>query len=218
MNLLRRLLVPATALLAMVTVLAAPASAEPSEQDTSWMTAAHQSNLAEIAAGQAAQENATTETVRNLGAMFIEHHTALDEELTAVADELGVSLPDSPTEQQQAELDAVKAEEGENFDTAWIAQQIGAHQKSKAAGQQEIAQGQDPTVVGLAEAAAPVIQQHLDALLAAADAYGVPVEVPSGTSGTAAASTTLVGGVLLAAGVLALMASLVLVLRRRSGA
>jgi len=39
------------------------------------MVAAHQSNLAEIARGNAALEQASTQQVRDLGQMFVDTHT-----------------------------------------------------------------------------------------------------------------------------------------------
>ena len=218
MSLVRRLTLAVGALFAALTLLAAPALAAPSKQDTAWMVAAHQGNLAEIAAGKAAQEQAATEDVKRLGAMFIKMHTALDADLTAAAGKLGVSLPGAPTPKQKAELAAVAAHDGKAFDTAWIAQQLAAHQMSKANGQKEIANGDDATVVKLAKASAPVIQQHLDELAMAADTYGVPKSVPSGTGGQAAQSPMLLGGVLIAGGALATVMSVVLVSRRRTHA
>jgi putative membrane protein len=199
-------------------VLAAPALAAPSEQDTTWMVAAHQSNLAEIAAGQAAQQRATTDTVRRLGQMFIDMHTQLDAELTAAAGQLGVQLPGSPTQQQQQELAAVTANQGQAFDTAWIAQQLTAHRRSAAAGEQELARGSDPTVLQLARAAAPVIQQHLNELRAAADQYGVPTSVPGGTGGQVAGSTRTTGVLVAVTGALLVALSAVALLwsRRRA--
>lgn len=198
------------ALTALVTV-AGTASAAPSQQDTAWMVSAHQSNLAEIAAGTAAQQSATTDTVKSLGQMFVQMHTDLDAKLTAAAQQLGVQLPDAPSPAQQQSLAAVTAKTGPAFDSAWIAQQLAAHQASRAAGQKELTQGSDPAVKALAEAAAPVVQQHLDSLKQAAGQYGVPTEVQAGSGGQAAAmpwssgiglALAAVGMVLVAAGAL----------------
>src|SRR3712207_3444 len=139
-------------LAAVAAVLLAPGTAQAAlnEQDRQWMVAAHQSNLAEIAAGRAAQREATTDTVRELGQMFIEHHTRLDRQLTAAAEELDVDLPDAPSPAQREQLAAVAANSGQAFDTAWIAQQIASHRQSKALGAEELAEGQDPTAKSLA--------------------------------------------------------------------
>ena len=122
-----------TAALVGTTLLAAtPASAAPSGQDTTWMKAAHQSNLAEIAAGTAAQQSATTDDVRKLGAMWIQMHTELDTSLKTAAQQSGVDLPDAPTADQQSQLAAVKEKSGQDFDTAWIAEEVGGHSTTLA--------------------------------------------------------------------------------------
>jgi len=205
MTRMRRATLVLGAALSASLLFASPALAQVSAQDTEFMVAAHQSNLAEIAAGQAAQRQATTGTVRELGAMFIEMHTALDADLTAAAGQLGVQLPTEPNAQQRQELAAVAANAGAAFDTAWIAQQLGSHQRSQANGERELANGSDDTVIGLARASAPVIAQHLASLREAAGQYGVPTSVPGGTGGQAAAPVSRTAGVALAAVGLALV-------------
>jgi putative membrane protein len=196
---------------------ASPAAAAPSDQDTTWVKAAHQSNLAEIAAGQAAQQSATNDDVKNLGAMFVQMHTQLDDSLKAAAQQLDVDLPDGPTAQQEAQLAAVKEKSGQAFDTAWIAQQIGSHSTTLAATQKELQAGSDDQVLQLARTATPVVQQHLDELRDAAQKYGVPASVPGGTGGQAAGGELSAAGWGAAgAGALAITAGAALLVRRRS--
>lgn len=195
--------------------LSTSALAAPSDQDTTWLNTAHRSNLAEIAAGTAAQEEATTDTVRELGAMFVQMHTELDASVVATAGELGVELDAEPTAEQQAQLAAVKANDGQAFDTAWIAQQLGSHRASQAAGQEELAEGSDEQVLTLARTSAPVIATHLTQLEAAAGQYGVPTGVPGGSSdqlsGTSPVGTAVIGAGL----VLAVLSLGTLAARRR---
>jgi putative membrane protein len=185
-------------------VLSAPAAlAAPSAQDQSWMAAAHQGNLAEIAAGQAAVAQASSDTVREFGQMLITDHTALDADLTAAAAQLGVTLPGSPTPEQQAELASVTAKTGAAFDTAWISVQIPAHRATLAAGQVEVQTGTDQTVKDLAAASAPVVEHHLHELVAAAPDFGVPTSVSAGNGGQASDSGRGLGLALVAAGAVA---------------
>jgi putative membrane protein len=215
MHLARRAALVLSAALGALLLLPGTASAALNQQDRQWMVAAHQSNLAEIAAGRAAQREATTDTVRELGQMFIEHHTRLDRQLTAAADDLGVELPDAPSPAQRQQLAAVTAKSGQAFDTAWIAQQIGSHRQSKALGAQELANGQDATAKRLARASAPVIQRHLNELLAAADRYGVPTAVAAGTGGQAADSQRMAGLTLVGGGLLVVALTTSVIARRR---
>lgn len=200
------MLVPATA-----------ASAAPSDQDVAWMQAAHQSNLAEIAAGNAAQQQATTQDVKDLGAMFVQMHTELDTSLTQAAQQLGVQLPSAPTPEQQQQLAAVQANQGQAFDTAWIAQQIGSHSTTLAATQKELSSGSDETVLNLARTSTPVVQQHLVELRNTAAKYGVPTSVPGGTGGQAADDGSAgLGWGLAGLGAVAVGAGAVGLVRRRS--
>jgi putative membrane protein len=213
-----RLLVP-VAVLGAVLLTAAPAVAAPSEQDVAWMQAAHQSNLAEIAAGNAAQQQATTNEVKQLGAMFVQMHTQLDAALTQAAQRLGVQLPGAPTPEQQQQLAAVQQNTGRAFDTAWIAQQIGSHETTLAATQRELAAGSDPTVLEQARAATPVVEQHLAQLRQLAPQFGVPTSVPGGSGGQAAnAGAGTLGWVLAGLGGLALLVGAVGLARRRTTA
>jgi putative membrane protein len=164
---------------------AGTAYAAPSSQDRAWIVAAHQSNLAEIAAGTAAQQQARSQSVKDLGAMFVQMHTTLDADLKKAAGQLGVALPGAPTPAQQSSLAAVKAKSGSAFDTAWVAQQIAGHRNTLAATQKELASGSDATVLALAKASTPVVQSHLNALLKLSGAT-TPSVVPAGSGGQAA--------------------------------
>lgn len=211
MSIARRAVLGVITVLAALLLVASPASAEPSEQDAAWMKAAHQSNLAEIAAGTAAREHATTEAVQNMGLVLVEEHQTLDAELTAAAEQLGVELPTEPSAEQQAALEAVIAHKGEAFDAGWIASQIEGHRMSLAAGEEEIASGSDPTVIALAEGAAPIVQGHLDHLLELSG--GAPGAVPSGIGG--ASGPVPLGVALIGGGVVAVAGALLLVRRGR---
>ena len=147
-------------LVAVATATAAPAFAAVNQQDRTWLTAAHQANLAEIAAGHSAQQHATSATVRQIGQMLITDHTRMDNQLTAAATQLDVSLPDSPTNVQQQQLAAVESHQGDAYDSAWITSQITGHRATLAATQKEIADGSDPQVLNLARSATPVVEHR----------------------------------------------------------
>jgi putative membrane protein len=214
-----RIAVPirAVAVAAMGLVLlvagAGAASAAPSAQDRTWMAAAHQSNLTEIAAGKDAQQKATSQRVKDLGAMFIQMHTALDADLTAAAKTLGVSLPGAPSPAQQATLKSVAAKSGAAFDSAWVSSQIAGHRATLAATQKEISSGSDATVIKLAKASSPVVQQHLTALLATPQA--APSSVQAGTGGQATSDRTPWLAALAAVGAALLAGAALTSMRRR---
>jgi putative membrane protein len=147
-----------------------PDSGHVSEQDRKFLRAAHQSNLAEIITGELAERKGESEEVRELGRLFVVHHTELDAELRKVARKLGVELPDRPNREQRAFAAELKELSGAEFDEVWIAGQIDQHLKAKANGEKEIAKGSNKKVIKLAKRAAPVIEHHLQELYAISDA------------------------------------------------
>jgi putative membrane protein len=197
------LAVPAVAL----TATGAGATA-PNQQDRTFLVAAHQANLAEIAAGRAAQQKATSTDVREHGQLFITDHTRLDAGVRRVATALGVTLPNAPNSTQQAQLAAVSAKSGAAFDRAWTASQLTAHRQALALGTTELSGGSDAQVKGLASTAAPVVQGHLSMLEQSDTA---PTGVNAGTGGQAAtAPSTRTGWALLGLAGVAVVAALAL--------
>ncbi|MEU6184053.1 DUF4142 domain-containing protein [Streptomyces coeruleorubidus] len=138
-------------------------AAEVSAQDELFMTQAHQGNLAEIAAGQDAQKNATTSCVKNVGAVLVRDHSKLDADLKMLADKLNVTLPGSPSAEQKKELAAVQAKAGSPaYDAAWLTTQDAAHRKTLALIDQELKGGKNAEVKVAARSARPVVAMHLD--------------------------------------------------------
>jgi putative membrane protein len=136
-----------------------------SEQDAAFLRAAHQTNLAEIAGGGIAQQKGSA-SVRQLGALFVRDHTALDADLTRTARALGVTLPDTPTRAQLELAKRYQAAPAGTFDRLFLRTQRAAHQEALAAGATEAARGENADVKQLATAADPVVRRHLAAIRA----------------------------------------------------
>jgi putative membrane protein len=197
-------------------VPAAAANAAPSDQDVTYLRAAHQSNLAEIAGGKLAQQKANSQAVKNLGARFVTDHTKLDQALTKTASALGVSLASAPNSQQQAVAVRYRAASSSQFDSLFVSTQIQAHMTAMQLGQQEITQGGDSQAKKAARSAAPVIASHHSALQSVARSLGIPDSIGTGTGGQAAhrVFTTPVLA-LLGVGLILLVAAAALLVRRR---
>jgi putative membrane protein len=153
----------------------ASASSVASQQDAQYLRQAHQTNLAEIAAGHLAQQKGSSQTVKNLGAKFVTDHTKLDQALRSVAQNLGVSLPQAPNVNQQAVAARLKATSGSQFDTLFVTTQWAGHMQAMQATQTEITQGSNPQAVKVARDSAPVIAAHHQALEAAARTLNIPL-------------------------------------------
>ncbi|MET9468006.1 DUF4142 domain-containing protein [Streptomyces sp. NPDC006544] len=142
---------------------AAMAAGPSGYQDSTYVRSAHQGNLAEIAAGSDARTNATTSCVKDVGAKLVTDHQKLDTDLKALAAQSEMTLPTTPTAEQQQKLKAVQDKAGSaGYDQAWLADQEAAHTKTLALIDTQIRAGTDPAVTQSAEKARPVVAMHLD--------------------------------------------------------
>jgi putative membrane protein len=212
-----RVVLVAAGVAALATLPAGPAQAAPSPQDTAFLQAAHQSNLAEITGGTLAQQKGQSQQVKDLGARFVADHTQLDESLRQTATTLGVTLPDRPNPAQQAVAARYQAASGAEFDALFISTQMDAHMEAMRNGRTELARGSDPQAKQVAQASAPVIAAHHDQLNAAARALGLPTRIDSGSGGEAAPRRpALLSSGLIVLGLALFVSGLVYVRRQRS--
>lgn len=175
---------------------AAQAAAQPSTQDTQFLQALHQVNLAEIVLGNLAQQKGQNQQVKDLGKQFVTDHTQLDQTVQSTAQQLNVELPKEPTADQKQVIDQLNNLSGADFDKAWVTAELNSHVQSVQAAQTEISQGSEQSVVQLAQDALPVLQAHIDALTALAQTLGIPVPqaTPSGTASPGGTGTPSPGG------------------------
>ncbi|WP_328344259.1 DUF4142 domain-containing protein [Micromonospora sp. NBC_00421] len=174
----------------------AQAAAQPSAQDTQYLQAVHQVNLAEIVTGNLAQKKGQNEQVKQLGQQFVTDHTQLDQTVQNTAQQLNVTLPNAPTADQQKVIDKLNGLNGAAFDKAWVTAELAGHVQAIQATQTEISQGSEQSVVQLAQDALPVLQAHYDALVALAQELGIPVPQTSasGTASPGGSGTPAPGG------------------------
>ncbi|MFY1624218.1 DUF4142 domain-containing protein [Micromonospora sp. WMMD735] len=184
------------AVVGLAPAAAAQAAAQPSAQDTQYLQAVHQVNLAEIVTGNLAQKKGQNEQVKQLGQQFVTDHTQLDQTVKSTAQQLNVTLPNAPTADQQKVIDKLNGLNGAAFDKAWVTAELAGHVQAIQATQTEISQGSEQSVVQLAQDALPVLQAHYDALVALAQELGIPVPQTSasGTASPGGSGTPAPGG------------------------
>ncbi len=183
-------LLAALVLVGLAPAAAAQAAAQPSTQDTQYLQALHQVNLAEITMGNLAQQKGRNTQVKDLGKQFVTDHTQLDQTTKSTAQQLNVQLPSEPTADQQKVINRLNNLSGAEFDKAWVTAELAGHVAAIQATQTEISQGSEQSVVTLAQDALPVLQAHLDALTALAQTLGIPVPQTSASGTPSPGGTT----------------------------
>lgn len=115
----------------------------------------------EIEAANFALEHSSDPRVKDYAKMMLNEHQQLAQELQQLGKRLNLSLPQEPSLLQQAKLSLLKGKEGREFDSDY-AQHVGvaAHEETIKLFQDYIGRGKDREVLGFANDALPMLQQH----------------------------------------------------------
>ena len=129
--------------------------------DTNFILAAAQGGMTEVKLGELASTNGMQPNVKEFGQMMVKDHTAINDDLKALAAQKGVTLPDSLDAKHQAMVDKMAAMTGTEFDDAYIKSMIKAHQKDAKAFKAESAATQDADIKNFLDKSIPVVEAHL---------------------------------------------------------
>lgn len=132
--------------------------------DRDFLTKVRLAGLWELPAGGQAQAKGTTEAVRTAGRHLVEGHAFLDERVRTVAAQLGLALPNEPTDQQQDWLERLDAAQGEDFDREFANILRLAHGRVFSVVAQVRAGTQNALVRDLADDANTTVLDHIKVL------------------------------------------------------
>ncbi|MFG2952346.1 DUF4142 domain-containing protein [Streptomyces sp. NPDC048291] len=98
-------------------VVATPATGPLTEADRDFVVKVRAAGLWEYPVGQRASKKGTTKAVRDAGKQLVDGDASLDAACRDVADQLGITLPNQPSPQQQSFETWLNTESGKQFDT-----------------------------------------------------------------------------------------------------
>ncbi|MEU9448020.1 DUF4142 domain-containing protein [Streptomyces sp. NPDC048277] len=98
-------------------VVAKPATGPLTEADRDFVVQVRSAGLWEYPVGQTALKKGTTKAVRSAGEHLVDGDAALDAACRNVANQLGITLPNQPSSQQQSFESRLNGESGKQFDT-----------------------------------------------------------------------------------------------------
>ena len=132
-----------------------------STADQDFMLAAAQGGMTEVKLGELAAQNGKRDDVKAFGQRMVKDHTAINEDLKALAAQKGVTLPKSLDADHQSIVDNMTALKGSEFDDAYIAGMIQTHQKDAKTFKAESAATQDVDIKYFLDKSIPVVESHL---------------------------------------------------------
>jgi putative membrane protein len=141
--------------------------------DESFFKNAAEAGMAEVKAGQLAQDKGSSAAVKDFGAMMVKDHSAANTKLESIAAAQNIKLPMSASTMQKAAYKELQMHSGESFDKAYIKSQIKGHEDAVALFQKEISTGKNQQAKDFAAATLPTIQEHLSKIKQIAQSSGV---------------------------------------------
>ena len=123
-----------------------------------FLVKAMQASLAEVELGKLAQKNAQSTGVNALGVRLQRDHTRIGKVLAATSRDKGVEAPTSLDNSQRAQVEALAAKKGQEFDNAYIELMVSNHQDVIAM-YTAVAESGDKDVSQLAKMALPTLRE-----------------------------------------------------------
>jgi putative membrane protein len=128
--------------------------------DQDFIMQAAEAGMAEVALGQLASEKASSTKVKDFGKMMVKDHTKANNELKALADKKGVTLPAEckMCKQKASMLDNVS---GKDFDKKYMDMMVSDHNEVIGKFTKESSQGKDSDLKSWAQQTLPTLKHHL---------------------------------------------------------
>jgi len=137
------------------------AAAALSNTDRDFVQKAASGGMAEVELGQLAQNNATSQLIKEFGQRMVTDHGQANMELQRIAQNGNFTLPTRPDSKSEAIRRQLSGLQGSAFDTAYTQSMLSDHQEDIAEFQKEAQSGEDPALKAFAQKTLPVLQHHL---------------------------------------------------------
>jgi putative membrane protein len=129
--------------------------------DKAFVREAASGGMLEVELGKMAASQAANEDVKRFGQRMVDDHSKANNDLSAVARQKNVALPDELEAKHKAVRDKLAKLSGAAFDQAYMKDMVSDHQKDVAAFGHEAKDGSDPDVKAFASRTLPVLEEHL---------------------------------------------------------
>ena len=144
-------------------------------KDKMFLRKAAAGGIAEVQMGRLASEKASSQDVKAFGQKMVADHTALNDEMKPVAEQMGVQLPKRMNKEDQAEYDKLSAMSGEDFDKEYISFMVKDHHQDLREFRAEDTTVQDPTLKAAVDKGYQVIREHTQMANKLGKSMGLPV-------------------------------------------
>lgn len=137
------------------------ASRHGTSPDHAFITKAAQGGLAEVTLGNLAEQNASSDAVKQFGSKMVTDHSKANDELRQIADQKGITLPSHMDAKDKQMSQMLESKKGQAFDKAYTRDMVKDHEADIAEFRKEAEYGKDPAVKAWAQQTLPILEQHL---------------------------------------------------------
>ena len=127
-----------------------------------FMTKVADVGMTEVKLGQMAQDKATSQRVKDFGAMMVKDHTAAGDELKNIARQKNVTLPETMSNDHQKKTDDLNKKAGKDFDKAYMKAMVDGHQSTVNDFEKASKNTKDADVKAWVDKTLPTLKMHLD--------------------------------------------------------
>lgn len=120
--------------------------------------------LTQMELGKLAEQKASSDDLKKFGKEMADYHTKRNTHLARLAGKQGMAVPGSLDSKHQARVDRMAKLAGEEFDRAYIKDQLRAQDRDAQAFLRESQEGEDAAIKAFALKTLPDVQKHYDTL------------------------------------------------------
>jgi putative membrane protein len=129
--------------------------------DEQYLQTAIEGDRFEITGGQLAQQQGSTQAVKDYGARLVKDHSKSLKEATDLAKALGIDVPKAPSPSMQWELQTVAKFTGTQFDERYADLEAKDHQQDISEAKDEVKMGSNRAIRRSAAKEIPTLKEHL---------------------------------------------------------
>lgn len=141
-----------------------------SEDDSEFAVEAASGGMMEVQLSELAQQKASSQRVKDFGAMMVRDHTKANDELKSLAGMKNITLPPAPGEDHMEHIKKLTAKSGKEFDRDYMKMMVDDHQEDVDKFEKCSTDGKDADLKAFASKTLPVLRAHLDSAKAINDA------------------------------------------------
>jgi putative membrane protein len=134
--------------------------------DAKFVTTAANDGMAEVNAGNMAQQKAVSKRVKAFAAMMVTDHTKAGDELAAIAKTKNITLPTAPNADAQKMAADMGKMSGKDFDKDYVNAMVDGHEKAVKLFTDAAQNCKDAELKDFATKTLPTLKMHLDSIKA----------------------------------------------------